>query len=194
MRQMGQPTQEIEVKLPYESAAAARQAVERLGAVTRTPRHFEDNVVFDRDDRSLEEAGVTLRVRSRGKESILTLKLPVAGEHRHKVREEIETTVGDAETMIRLFAGLGYEPRWRYQKFRTVYTLDELAICLDETPIGCFVELEGPPEQIDATAERLGFGADHYVCGSYRELGEQEAARRGVEIGDMLVDSDGDPR
>jgi adenylate cyclase class 2 len=191
---MGQPTQEIEVKLPFDSAAAAREAVKRLGATTRTPRHFEDNIVFDRGDRSLETAGVTLRVRTRGDEAILTLKLPVAGDHRHKVREEHETSVGDAETMIRLFAGLGYEPRWRYQKFRTVYALDELAICLDETPIGCFVELEGPPDQIDAVAERLGFASDQYVCGSYRELGEQEAARRGVEIGDMLIDATGEPR
>ena len=152
MHAMGGPTKEIEVKLPFESSEAARQAVERLGAVANTPRLFEDNVVFDRSDGSLKRAGMTLRVRTTGQQSLITLKTPIEGNHRHKVRDELETTIGDAETVMRLLRGLGYEPGWRYQKFRTVYTLDELAVCLDETPIGCFVELEGPPEQIDDAA------------------------------------------
>jgi adenylate cyclase class 2 len=124
---------------------------------------------------------------------VLTLKTPVQGEFRHKVRNEDETTVGDAGATAQLLHNLGFTPYWRYQKYRTVYTLGDLAICLDETPIGCFVELEGPPEQIDAAAERLGFTPDQYVRETYRTLHERDAQRRGDPIGDLLLVPAPDP-
>jgi adenylate cyclase class 2 len=180
-------TTEIEIKLPFDSPSAARERVVALGATERTPRQFEDNVVFDRDDLALKRAGMVLRLRTKGDRSVLTLKTPVRGEFRHKVRNEDETTVGDADATARLLRHLGFTPYWRYQKYRTVYALGDLAICVDETPIGCFVELEGPPEQIDRAAERLGFTPEQYVRDTYRTLHEREAQRRGDPIGDLLL-------
>jgi adenylate cyclase class 2 len=188
MRAMGRSVQEIEIKLPFASAASARESIESLGATERTPRLFEDNVVLDRDGGALERGGMVLRVRTKGDRAVLTLKTPVEGEHRHKVRNEDETTVGDAPTTLRLLQGLGYSPRWRYQKYRTVYTLRDLVICLDETAIGCFVELEGPPEQIDSVARQMGFTSAQYVCDTYRDLCEADAGRRGVPVGDLLLE------
>ena len=179
---------EIEVKLLFDSATSARERITSLGASERTPRLFEDNIVFDRDDLSLKRAGVVLRLRTEGRRNLLTLKTPVKGRHRHKVRHEDETTVSDAEAMTRVLNGLGFTPYWRYQKHRTVYTLGDLAICLDETPIGCFVELEGPPDQIDRVAQQLGFTEDQYIRETYRELQEQDASRRGVSAGDLLLE------
>ena len=184
---MGRSTQEIEVKLPFDSVEAARRAVEALDVEISVPRHFEDNLVFDRPDRSLKENGMVLRLRARDEKRILTLKSPVPGIHVHKVREEHETEVGDIEIMREVFERLGFEIAWRYQKHRTQYKLDDLAICLDETPIGCYVELEGPPEQIDRVAASMGFGVKDYMRHSYRELYVLEVRRRGIPEGDLLV-------
>ena len=118
---------------------------------------------------------------------VLTVKTPVEGQHRHKVRDEDETTVGDADVMTRILDGLGFAPCWRYQKHRTTYTLGGLEICLDETPIGCFVELEGPPDEIDVVTQQLGFTQDQQIRETYRELQEREAGRRGVSPGDLLL-------
>ncbi len=191
-RFVAKPMKEIEVKLRFDSAASARERIVALGASEQKPRQFEDNVVFDRDDLSLKRAGTVLRLRTKGGRNVLTLKTPVEGEHRHKVREETETTVADAEAMARVLHGLGFAPFWRYQKHRTVYNLGNLAICLDETPIGCFVELEGPPDEIDDVAGRLGFSEDSYIRDTYRELQEQDAASRGVTPGDLLVEREPD--
>ena len=84
---------EIEVKLPFDSASTARERILSLGASERTPRQFEDNIVFDREDLSLKRADIVLRLRSKGGRNVLTLKAPVEGDSRHKVREENETTV-----------------------------------------------------------------------------------------------------
>jgi adenylate cyclase class 2 len=188
MRRMQGSTREVEVKLPFRSAAEARERLESLGAEESTPRQFEDNVVFDRDDLALKRAGLLLRLRTRGDRAVLTVKTPVKGERRYKVRGEDQTTVGDAGATARLLRHLGFTPYWRYQKYRTKYALGDLTICLDETPIGCYVELEGPPEQIDRAAARLGFTPDQYVCDTYRTLQEREAARRGEPVGDLLLD------
>ncbi len=187
MHRMGQSTQEVEVKLPFASADDAKRRLGVLGARAAGGRLFEDNVVYDRDAEPLKPQGKLLRLRRIGDRSILTYKAPVEGDSRHKVREEHETRVDKPESIENMLEGLGYTPTFRYQKYRTNYSLGQLEICLDETPVGCFVELEGPPDEIDAAAERLGFTPDRYVRDTYRELHEQAAREQGEEAGDMLM-------
>jgi adenylate cyclase class 2 len=188
---MERSTHEIEVKLAFDAPAAARDAIERLGARIERPRHFEDNFVFDRATDPLLAAGILLRLRRVDAEATLTVKLPVAGDHRHKVRDEHETAVADPAAMREILHGLGFSVRYRYQKQRTVFRLGRLALCLDETPIGCFVELEGPPAEIDRAARDLGFGPERYVRETYRDLHERVARERGVAVGDLLFDAAG---
>ena len=188
MRSMQGSTTEIEVKLPFDSADTARDRLQQLGISLRQPREFEDNVVFDRDLDPLAPAGTVLRLRRTGDRALLTLKARVGGELRYKIREEHETPVGDPDATSRLLHRLGFKPVYRYQKYRTVFVLDNLFLCLDETPLGCFVELEGPPEEIDRAAQRLGFTPDQYVRESYRELQLLDARRRGVPPGDLLME------
>ncbi len=187
MLRMGRSTQEVEIKLPFASADSAKRRLGALGARAAGDRLFEDNVVYDRQIEPLKPQGKLLRLRRIGDRSILTYKAPVEGAFRHKVREEHETLVDNAESIESMLAGLGYAPTYRYQKFRTKFSLGQLEICLDETPVGCFVELEGPPDEIDAAAERLGFTPDRYVRDTYRELHEQAAREQGKEAGDMLM-------
>ena len=107
------------------------------------------------------------------------------------MRVEHETQVTDGDATIAVLTGLGFCSRYRYQKYRTVLRLDDLEICLDETPIGCFVELEGPPDEIDRAAARLGFEPAEYVRETYGELHRRMSNERGVEMGDMLMDGPG---
>ena len=183
---------EIEVKLPFASASVARERLERLGAMPKSPREFEDNRVFDREDGSLVARGFVLRLRTTGDRALLTLKVPVKDKRKYKIREEHETAVEDADATHRVLDRLGFTPCYRYQKYRSTFSLGDLSICLDETPVGCFVELEGPPEEIDRAAERLGFTPGQYVLDSYRTLHERDALRRGVPAGDLLMDPEPD--
>jgi len=186
----GDKSHEVEVKLPFPSAADARDALQRIGAREVQARLFEDNVVLDRTEIPLAPAGRLLRLRRYGKVATLTFKAPVPGTHRHKVREEHETPVADFDAMRRILEYLGFTPCYRYQKYRTLLELGKLQICLDETPIGCFVELEGPPEEIDRTAEKIGLTVGQYELKTYRELHVQAARERGEEPGDLVFDKD----
>ena len=66
--------------------------------------------------------------------------------------------------------------------------MGDLHVCLDETPLGCYVELEGPPDQIDRAAEAMGMSPDRYVLETYRELQEKRAREHGTEAGDLVFD------
>lgn len=187
MLAMERSTQEVEIKLRLGSASEARERLTELGASMVRPREFEDNVVFDREHDPLTSKDQVLRLREKGAAALVTLKAPVEGSHRHKVREEHETGIEDAAALTRILERLGFSPAYRYQKHRTTYDLDGLAVCLDETPIGCFVELEGRPDAIDEVAQKLGFGPGDYICESYRELQLRDARERGETAGDMLV-------
>lgn len=115
---------------------------------------------------------------------------------RHKVREEIEVEVAEAETLGKIFHGLGLKGWFHYEKYRTTYALrasarwaNGLLIQLDETPIGAFVELEGAPEAIDRAAALLGFSPKDYVLKNYLQLYVEDCRRLGQEPRDMVFPS-----
>ena len=138
------------------------------------------------------------------KRVLLTFKRPVAGEKtatsagiqengRHKVREEIELEVADATILAAVFEGLGLRGWFRYEKHRTTFRLPtaarwakDLLIELDETPIGTFVELEGPPAAIDRAAHELGFSPQDYILQNYLALYVEDCRHQGLEPQDML--------
>jgi adenylate cyclase, class 2 len=118
--------------------------------------------------------------------------VPITGQ-RHKIREEIELEVSDSAALTRVFEGMGFRGWFRYEKFRTTYRLPDsqkwahgLLIEVDETPIGTFVELEGPPNAIDRAARELGFSERDYIVANYLTLYREECARHGKELGDMV--------
>lgn len=111
----------------------------------------------------------------------------------HKIREELEVEVSDASLLAAIFEGLGMSAWFRYEKYRTTFRLPAssswasgLLIELDETPIGTFVELEGPPDAIDRAARELGYSPDKYIRKSYLALYFDHCRLEGREPTDML--------
>jgi adenylate cyclase class 2 len=138
---------------------------------------------------------------SRGQRSIVTFKKPPAdspdgasgrGSARHKVREELELEVADPGKLSQIFESLGMKGWFRYEKYRTTYRLPRAAwakgllVEVDETPIGTFVELEGPPEAIDRAAKELGYSAKDYILKNYLVLYLDACRQTGREPSDML--------
>ena len=159
---------EVEIKLRVASAQAARGILRKAGFQVHRRRDFEDNLVFDTADLALRRAGKLLRLREAGRDALVTYKGP-ATPGKHKSREELEVAVSDARTTALVFERLGFSQVFRYQKYRAEYKRPQErgVVTLDETPIGCFLEIEGAPDWIDRTARRLGFQESDYITGSY---------------------------
>lgn len=181
---------ETEVKIRLESASGMPARLGTAGFKVSEARVFESNTLFDTKDRRLARDGMLLRLRTAGDKAVITWKGPEAPGP-HKSRPEVETTLGSAEAAQQIFAHIGFDPGFRYEKYRTEFAQpDERGtVTLDETPIGDFLELEGPGEWIDSTAAALGFSPADYVLASYGRLYLADCERRGVEPGDMVFAS-----
>lgn len=179
-------------------------------------RVHEMNLLFDTPEGGLAKHGQLLRVRveqrgaakgrAKRERVVLTYKSPAMRPDapgaasgyqvrvgRHKVREEYEVEVADAKALSQILEGLGLRGWFRYEKYRTTYRLPgsagwakELLIELDETPVGNYVELEGPPEAIDRAAGLLGFAQRDYTTKSYLQLYLEDCRRRGQTPSHML--------
>lgn len=208
---------ETEIKLKIKDEKAFRRVLKKLGARPQeTGRVHEENVIFDTPQGGLAKHGQLLRVRIETPEAggktkkeqakqrvVLTFKRPVvrpmAGDASevshglHKVREEIEVQVAEAQKLTEIFEGLGMSGWFRYEKYRTTFQLPGskawargLLIELDETPIGTFVELEGAASAIDRAAEELGYSKRDYVSKNYLVLYMEECRRKGEQPRHMV--------
>ena len=205
---------ETEIKLPVRDIKAFERKVKKLGGKrvrAGTGRVHELNVIFDTPDGGLAKHGQLLRVRTEtvhppGKKQlasrvVLTFKQPAVRSiddqgSRFKIREETEVEIIEAEPLRKIFEGLGLRGWFSYEKYRTTWKLGaaqrwakELLIELDETPVGNFVELEGPPEAIDRAAAALGYSHKDYLQKNYLALYAEDCKRRGVTPGNMMFDS-----
>jgi len=160
---------EREVKLRFDSADDARAAVLTAGATPLRGRRLQEDCLLDTPAGSRRSRDAILRVRMEGGRSRITFKGP-AQITTVRLREELETLVGDGELLLRILEELGYEPWFRYQKYREEFSVEDVVVAVDETPVGTFVELEGSEEGIDNVARRLGRSPDEFVLDSYRAL------------------------
>ena len=148
---------EIELKFAVADIDRFRAKVQSLGVTLLTPRTFEANTLYDTPERDLRVRRQVLRLRGYAGRSVVTHKRVATDDvdSRYKIRIETESAIEDAAALAEIFAQLGYKPVFRYEKYRTEWEAGAGHIFLDETPIGVYAELEGPPAWIESMREQL---------------------------------------
>ena len=198
---------EIETKLRISNLAILRARLFKLRAIQIVPRTYESNILYDTPAKKLLSSDRMLRLRfeqparraaratfHHAGPAILTYKGPTAQPRRPKaasrdpisrprlkIREELEVYIPDALQLSRLLEALGLRPAFRYEKFRTTFSLPgipRLKIELDETPLGLFLELEGSPRDIERAAGLLGYSLKDFIASSYGALYLADCRRR----------------
>jgi adenylate cyclase class 2 len=183
---------EIELKFPYSDPAALQALLPQLGFRLDTPRTFEHNTLYDTPARDLRTKKQLLRVRQYGDLCTVTHKRQpdqaAIDTTRYKIRIETETTVADGPALSEIFQQLGYAPVFTYEKFRSEWshtTEHSAHLVIDETPIGNYVELEGPPEWIDRTLDALKIDSSTCLTDSYGKLFLDWKQRTGSDAEDL---------
>jgi len=179
---------EREIKLRFSSASEARDAVLAAGALPLFGRRLQEDALLDTEDEQLRRQRCVLRVRMENGKSRLTYKGPVQPSTM-KVREELETVVGDGEMLLRVFGELGLHVWFRYEKYREEFSHEDVIVAIDETPVGVFVEIEGSEQGIADMTVSLGRTSDDYIVDSYRSLFLQHRDQYGLNVSDMVFDT-----
>lgn len=182
---------ETEVKIRIGEPGEIIKRIRDAGFSPSVERLFEANTLYDKPNKELKNAGMLLRLREVGGKNVITWK-GQGNAGRHKARPEIETTLGSAEKLGQILEKIGFERSFRYEKFRTEFRKEGVdgVITVDETPIGNFLELEGPGDWIDGTAGQLGFTEQQYILESYGRLYLEDCERRGVPPANMTFSSE----
>jgi adenylate cyclase class 2 len=192
---------EIELKLPISDPTAFQSRLLELGFHIETPRTFEHNTLYDTPSRDLRARTEILRIRQYGNTYTVTHK-GLADPHsapdsaRYKVRIETETTVGDGPSLAAIFEHLGYVPAFVYEKYRTEWSHPAEPsghVVIDETPIGVYGELEGPPEWIERTLSQLSIDPATCLTDSYGKLFLDWKKRTGSTAENLSFAEIGDP-
>jgi adenylate cyclase, class 2 len=207
--------EEIEIKLRVQSVDTLRSQLKRLRAREISPRTHESNTLYDTPQKDLRRRGQLIRIRieqpasnfgrkrpKQDEPAVLTYKgtSPASRSARRtrthpklrshfKIKEETEVSLAGAHEMARILRALGFHPVFRYEKFRTTHALPGihgLKIELDETPVGIFLELEGPPLAINRAARLLGYTPQDYLKATYGALYLTDCRKRGRKPGNML--------
>jgi adenylate cyclase class 2 len=161
--------QEIEIKFRVADLRGLTRRLRKGKVRCITPRTHEINTLYDLPGFPLRKRGDLLRLRKYGKEWVLTHKAK-GKVGRHKTRVETETKVSDGGKMEAILCALGFEPTFRYEKFRAEWADGKGHVVIDETPIGNFGEIEGPARWIDQTATMLGISRSDYITDTYAGL------------------------
>jgi adenylate cyclase class 2 len=161
--------QEVEIKFRVDDLRALNRKLRAAGFRLKTGRTHEMNTLYDLPGEVLRNRKELLRIRKYGSEWTITHKRGTV-RGRHSSRAELETKVADGEKLDAILRALGYSPSLRYEKFRAEWADRKGHIVVDETPIGNFCEIEGPPSWIDATARTLGVKTEDYITKNYATL------------------------
>jgi adenylate cyclase class 2 len=120
----------------------------------------------------------------------LTFKGPSQIHEGVRIRQEIEFTVGDFNSARKFLEELGYLVVMIYEKYRTVYELDEAHITLDKLPYGDFVEIEGKDTaSIHAVNQKIGLIWDNHVAYSYTVLFDQLRDKLDLPFRDLIFEN-----
>lgn len=160
---------ETELKLCIPATAPLAPRLAALGFREAVPAQPELSVLWDCAD-ALRSAGSALRTRSYAGTHRLTWKGPRVPDPLLKVRPELETGVSDGAALEAILRALGYQPTLRMEKVRAKWVREGLEACLDETPFGCYLELEGTPAAIAEVRTALGLSEDLAEPRSYPRL------------------------
>ena len=178
---------EREIKLIFPGPEEARQAILAAGASLLRGRRLQEDCLLDTPDDQLRHKRCVLRVRLECGKTLLTFKGPVQASPM-KLREELETIVGDGLLLLRVLEELGFRVWFRYQKYREEFAREDVTLAIDETPVGTFVEIEGSERGIHEMAAALARKPADYLLDSYRGLFVKHCERHGLPVTDMLFE------
>lgn len=167
---MGDEHLESELKFPVTDLAQMRMLLQRARAVVVRAMAREVNQLLDTEDQRLRTTGCVLRLRRHGDRKFVTFKGPASYKGAIKERPERETEVSDLDRMGEILRELGFSVYMRYEKDREEWLLGNVSVVLDRTPMGAFVEVEGPSEKLAEVADLLGLKIASAVRGSYTSL------------------------
>jgi predicted adenylyl cyclase CyaB len=186
---MSDPTTEVELKARIDDIEAARDRIEKAGAVLVFDGELADRI-YDTADRRMDATDHVLRLRTysgnTGVSSHIDWKGPTSRDSGFKVREELTTGVSDGAATASILERLGYQSvrsidRWIAQYELTDMTPSGVVIVRFERypAMDDLVEVEGAPEAIERAINLLRIPREQFSADRLTDFVAAYEARTG---------------
>lgn len=153
---------EVELKAVVEDAAVTRKQLEAAGARLTFAGRMEDRR-YDTPDGRFARRDVVIRLRvyrpsdSGPTEAFLDWKGASSSDSGYKVRDELSTTVGDAETLAAILDRLGFVVTREVDREIWQYKLGAAMVRFEQYPrMDVLLEVEGSPDAIEDAIATTG--------------------------------------
>ena len=159
---------EIEVKFLDVDIDDVRARLAAAGATLEHPMRDMKRALIEESHHVAENSFI--RIRDEGDKTTLTFKRRSLADEETTIdsTKEIETTVGDFETAVQIFAEAGWNYTTKQESRRETWHLDGAEVVIDEWPwINPYVEIEADTEVlVRDVAAKLKFDRANAVFGS----------------------------
>ena len=159
---------EIEAKFIDIDIKDMRARLKKAGAVCEQPMRDMRRALIEEPHHAAEN--MFIRIRDEGDKVTMCLKKKTKSLKESTIDStyEIETTVGDFDTTIELFAVAGWKYTTYQESRRETWRFDDVEVVIDEWPwIAPYIEIEGESESaVRDAAGVLGFDWNQTVFGS----------------------------
>ena len=174
---------EVELKSVVDDVDRCRAAVERAGGQLAFEGRLEDRR-WDTPDRAMAGRDHVLRVRvyrdGTGSRAEVNWKGRTQRDGTYKLREEVGTSIADAEALEEIFVQLGYEVSIAIDRQIVQFDLDGAMIRFERYPrMDDLVEVEGSPEQIEQAIAVLGLPRDGFTTDRLPDFVRRYESRTG---------------
>ena len=156
---------EIEVKFVDVDINDVRERLKNAGAELEQPMRLMRRVLIEEPHH--KAARSYIRVRDEGDKVTITFKQR-KGKDSLTNTTEIETTVGDFDTMVELLKAAGWDYSTYQESKRETWQYKDVEVVIDEWPwINPYIEIEGESEhEVKSAAAELGFDWNDAMFGS----------------------------
>lgn len=159
---------EIEVKFLDINVEEIREKLKAIGAQLEQPMRLMRRVLIEEPHHAAQRSFI--RIRDEGDKTTLTFKRRLKPDEETTINstQELETTVGDFDTTVKIFAEAGWDYITFQESKRETWHLKDIEIVIDEWPwLNPMIEIEADAEdKVEQTAKQLGFSWKDAVFGS----------------------------
>jgi adenylate cyclase class 2 len=171
---------EIEAKFADISIEDIRKKLRDLGATLEHPMRAMRRVLIEEAHHAAENSFI--RIRDEGNRVTLTFKRRTAPDHEATIDsvKELETTVGDFDTTVKIFEEAGWNYITYQETRRETWLFKSAEVVIDEWPwLNPSLEIEASSvELVQDVASQLGLKWDDAIFGSIDILYERKFPRK----------------
>ena len=161
---------EQEIKLHVSDIGLILPKIRKVAKYTRTV--YLRDVIFGNSE---TQRKIRLRIEDNFESQFLNASYKYKVSVEDGIKKEIEEIVYKGNSLEEALAMINLQGDFKeensYEKVRILFTdKKDTEITVDVYPFGCWIEIEGKPEEIHCVAENLGFTQKHYNTVSADDL------------------------